>query len=90
MQIDVDLKEMVDAASTFEVEINRALAYNSDANDYVRQLEDRYDRSRGNTLPGESDELPSSDVVIQDLEEFLRTRGRESGESNDPGFRDES
>jgi len=90
LQIDVDLKEMVDAASTFEVEINRALAYNSDANDYVRQLEDRYDRSRGNTLPGASDELPSSDVVIQDLEEFLRTRGRESGESNDPGSREES
>jgi proteasome assembly chaperone (PAC2) family protein len=90
LKIDVNLKEMVDAVSTFETEINKALSFNTDANDYVRQLEEQYDRSRGNTLPGRATELPSSDVVIQDLEEFLRTRGRESGESNDSGFSEEN
>lgn len=90
LQIDIDLGEMADAASTFEAEVNRALAYNSDAADYVRQLEERYDRSMGTTLPSAPDELPSSDVVIQDLEEFLRNRGRELGGSSDPELREEN
>jgi len=74
LDLDLDLEDMAGAASSFVSDVNSALANNSDASNYVRQLEERYDRAIGAISRPPQEELPSSDIVIQDLEEFLRTR----------------
>jgi hypothetical protein len=83
--LDVDLSDLERASVRFNAQVNRAIADDADAANYIRQLEARETTSSTGTETAEepsgtSSELPSADDLVQDLEEFLRRRGQQSGE----------
>jgi proteasome assembly chaperone (PAC2) family protein len=72
----LDLSELSRASTRFNSQVSRAIASDSDVAAYVRDLEQR-DQGSGGTeateeTPGGSSELPSPDVLVRELEEFLR------------------
>ncbi|RLT40911.1 MAG: PAC2 family protein [Chloroflexi bacterium] len=64
----------------FGDQVREALEESSDVGAYIRQLEEQYDMERPSDAtrmdpadaPGGSDDLPSSDELLEDLERFLR------------------
>ncbi len=77
----LDLSELERASVRFNAQVNRAIADDADAANYIRQLEARESSSTRSAEPteeviGQSTELPSADALVQDLEEFLRRRGQ--------------
>jgi len=75
--LGLDLRELDSAASRFEQEVSEAVSGDPDASAYVRQLEERADADPEPEPAPPSQPLPSGDVVVRELEEFLR-RQRES------------
>jgi proteasome assembly chaperone (PAC2) family protein len=77
--IELDLHDLQAAAGRFEAEVSEAVAGDADAAAYVRQLEERADADEEQTepQPPPAGPLPSGDVVVKELEEFLR-RQREN------------
>lgn len=75
--LGLDLGDLGTAAKRFEEEVSEAVASDPDAAAYVRQLEERADADPDPEPPRPSGPLPSSDVVVRELEEFLR-RQREN------------
>jgi proteasome assembly chaperone (PAC2) family protein len=78
----IDLGELKEASRIFEEQVAEAVAGNPEISSYVEELERRVDEVAGQeTKPGaEGPELPSSDTVIRDLEDFLKLRRRQEGE----------
>ena len=77
-ELDLDLRDLNSAADRFDAEVSEAVASDPDAAAYVRQLEERADADTEPELPPPpSQPLPSGDVVVRELEEFLR-RQREN------------
>lgn len=75
--LSLDLRDLHSAAQRFEAEVSEAVAGDEDAAAYVRQLEERSDAEPEATPEPPSQPLPSGDVVVRELEEFLR-RQRET------------
>jgi proteasome assembly chaperone (PAC2) family protein len=75
--LNLDLGELRGAARRFEEEVSEAVASDPDAAAYVRQLEERADAEPDPEPAPPSGPLPSGDVVVRELEEFLR-RQREN------------
>ena len=76
--LDLDLRDLRRAGDRFEAEVSEAVAGDPDAAAYVRQLEERADAEQEPELGAPpAQPLPSSDVVVRELEEFLR-RQREN------------
>jgi proteasome assembly chaperone (PAC2) family protein len=75
--LELDLRELHAAAGRFEAEVTDAVAGDADAAAYVRQLEERADAEEEPAPPPPAGPLPSGEVVVRELEEFLR-RQRES------------
>ncbi|MBI4233926.1 MAG: PAC2 family protein [Chloroflexi bacterium] len=69
--IQTDLDDLRAAGSSFEAEVNKAIAGNVEIAAYLRKLEQRYDQEMRT-----AEELPSSEVIVQDLEDFLRRQQR--------------
>ncbi len=65
--IGIDPADMKASAGTYEAEVNKAISAKADVQEYVRRLERSFDVM----YPRESD-LPSSAVVLEEIEEFLR------------------
>jgi proteasome assembly chaperone (PAC2) family protein len=86
IRLDINLADLADAAAGFDTQVNRVLADNQELAVYIRRLEEQYDQAteRPSPPPQAQEELPRSDVAIQDLEEFLRGRHprREGGGGN--------
>ncbi len=69
-------------SARFEEQVREVLEESTDAGAYVRQLEEQYDTERpsqaaitgptGDALAADTDELPSPDELLDDLERFLR------------------
>ena len=77
-ELDLDLRDLNSAADRFDAEVSEAVASDPDAAAYVRQLEERADAdTEQEPPPPPSQPLPSGDVVVRELEEFLR-RQREN------------
>lgn len=74
--INLDLSDLRTASERFESEVSEAVSGDADASAYVRQLEERADAEQ-DSPPEPPTPLPSSDIVVKELEEFLR-RQRES------------
>ena len=76
VDFDVDLEELREDAQSYEVEVNEAIAKQSDVSAYVQTLEKRYDDA--NEPDGD---MPSSDAMVEEFEEFLRSQqpGRPDG-----------
>jgi proteasome assembly chaperone (PAC2) family protein len=72
--LSLDLGELESAAERFESEVSEAVAQDADASAYVRQLEERADADVDPEpeFRPPSQPLPSGDVVVRELEEFLR------------------
>lgn len=76
-ELEIDRAELDDAAARFKVQVSRAIASDSDVAAYVRQLEQRDPVADVPEEVGDTPtELPSSDVLVRELEEFLRRGGR--------------
>ena len=76
LEVDVPLGRMVRAATAFDAQLNEATAKNTEVSDYVRSLEERFD-AESETLPGPPPELPATETIVKDIEEFLRRSARE-------------
>jgi proteasome assembly chaperone (PAC2) family protein len=91
LDLRVNLRELLAGASHFQERVSTVVAQDPEAANYVRQLEDRLalgledDISAaaelehsvaGESRPRSSGELPSADVLIQDIEELLRQNRR--------------
>lgn len=71
--LEIDRSELEEAATRFNVQVARAIANDSDVAAYVRQLEERDPVGDGAEEAVDTPaELPSSDVLVRELEEFLR------------------
>ena len=67
-----DLKTLQQEADEFDVEVDSIIRANPEASAYVRRLEERV----GTSAESEGGpQLPPNDVLIRDLEEFLRRGG---------------
>jgi proteasome assembly chaperone (PAC2) family protein len=79
-----DLTELERASVRFNAQVARAIADDADVASYIRQLEAR---ASGNDSARETPEeetppssgLPNADVLVQELEDFLRRRGQPPG-----------
>ena len=78
VSFDADLEEIREAGEKFGTELSRVVEKDNDLAPYVRRLERRYDAARA-----EEEELPSPDVLVEDLEEFLKSQrdARDGGEA---------
>jgi proteasome assembly chaperone (PAC2) family protein len=81
--LGLDLSKFEKAVGDFESEVARAIASNPEIAAYVQELERRSDAlSEEEVVPGaEGAELPSGEVLIEELEEFLKGR-REEDQDN--------
>lgn len=77
LEVEVPLGRMVRASAAFDQQLNDATSRNSEVSDYVRTLEERVD-SEGDDFDFDHDdddedgELPASETIVQDIEDFLR------------------
>ena len=78
LELPVSLAEFAGASEAFETQMAKFLEGNPEIRTYVQRLEERYDEWSSSEATTSSEELPSSDVVIEELEEFLRRRHPDS------------
>lgn len=76
--LSLDLRRVERQAARFDVQVNEAVAGNTEIATYVRQLEEQQGRSGEEAAPTE--ELPSGEALVQELEEYLRRRQAQEGE----------
>lgn len=91
LNLRVNLRELLVGASHFQERVSLVVAQDPEATNYVRQLEERlasgleedapliaeHEHSvAGEPRPRSSGDLPSADVLIQDIEELLRQNRR--------------
>lgn len=69
IDIDVDLEELYIAGKTYQEEVDKVIAKQPDVSRYVGRLERRYDESRT-----ASEEIPSPETMVEELENFLRSQ----------------
>ncbi len=67
VDFDIDLDELRLAGEAFEEEINKVIAGEPELIAYVQRLERRYD-----VEVDSSEEIPSPEILVRDLEDFLR------------------
>lgn len=85
LDLPVDVSDLDRAAIRFNRQIAEAIAIDEEVARYVRQLEERAAMASADTQPGDSTEpeptgtgdLPNPDVIVRQLEEFLRQRGQD-------------
>ena len=84
LSLDVDLRELQEMGVAFDAQVSEAIAKNPEVSEYVRRLEEKegiqIQEERHEERADAPGELPSSDSLIKDLEDFLR-RQRPAGES---------
>lgn len=80
LEVDVPLGRMVRAATAFDAQLNEATAKNSEVSEYVRLLEERFDEELGGQPSQPAADLPTTESIVRDIEEFLRRSSREERE----------
>jgi uncharacterized protein YdeI (YjbR/CyaY-like superfamily) len=75
----LDLHDVESAVSDFETKVAEVIANNPAVASYVRQLEEREadEGDEAEAPPRRESELPSSDQLVQELEQFLRQQRRD-------------
>ena len=71
IDIDVDLEELYIAGNTYQEEVDKVISKQPDVSRYVRRLERRYDEART-----ASEEIPSPETMVEELENFLRSQSQ--------------
>ena len=69
VDFEADLEELRLAGEAFEGEVTKAISKQGDLSAYVQRLEQRYDAA--SELTGD---IPSSDDMVKELEEFLKSQ----------------
>ena len=83
LDLELDLAELAGQADSFDAQVSEIVSRNSEVAEYVRQLEQREGGpSEEGSPPTPPVELPSSDLLIKELEEFLKRRPTD-GEEGD-------
>lgn len=75
LDVEVRLGRMVRASTSFDTQLNEATSKNEEVSEYVRTLEERVDHELRRSEPAA--ELPATDKIVQDIEEFLRRTSQE-------------
>ena len=78
IDIDVDLEEIQIAGHAYQEEVNKVIARQPDVSNYVRRLEKRYDDARTVT-----EEIPSPETMVQELENFLKSQNRSEDDADE-------
>ena len=73
----LDMEELRSAARTFDDEVGKAVSRDSQIDSYVTKLEERYDEAAVLTMT----EMPKSEELVRELEEFLKDQQRRDGGS---------
>jgi hypothetical protein len=82
LPMKLDLVEIQAAADEFMAGLDRALEGQQQVVEYVKQLEERYDREVAGA-PGGPGSEPETRALIEELEQFLRRRPNgDQGETN--------
>ena len=79
LELPLDLSELAEAASTFDGEVEEALAKDEQLRTYVTKLEGRYDDAL------DDPEILDPAEVVRDLEQFLRSEQRRRPGDGDGG-----
>ncbi len=79
LDLHLDLTSLEEQVRAFEQQVTGAIASNPEVAAHILELERRIDAAQAGGAEAEVGELPGSDIVIKDLEDFLR-RQRGSGE----------
>jgi proteasome assembly chaperone (PAC2) family protein len=75
LELEVPLGRMVRASAAFDAQLNEATAKNTEVLEYVRTLEERVDaEANAPELPAE---LPATESIMKDIEDFLRQSSKE-------------
>ena len=69
VDFNVDMAELQQAATTFQSEVSNTIAKQPEVTAYVQRLEQRYDAAHQ-----QSEEIPSPDDMVNELEEFLKSQ----------------
>lgn len=77
MLLDDELKELNETGVVWETEVERAISNEEDITQYVKMLERRYDSEVTSEQQGEP--MPSSEAMVAELEEFLKTEREQPG-----------
>jgi len=72
--LHLDLEELDQAVRRFEAQVDAIVAQSPEAAAYVKELETRADAAQDTETSDDEMELPPSEALIKDLEEFLRRR----------------
>lgn len=75
LDLELDVSRFDEAVETFRAQCDQAIARNDSVQAHVRQLEQQYDATAGET----QDEVPDPNQLIRDVEDFLREE-REDGD----------
>ena len=75
VDFDLDLTELRSAGEAFETEVSKVISQKADVSNYVKRLEQRHDAAQET-----SDDIPSPDEMVKELEEFLRSQ-RQRGQN---------
>lgn len=77
LEVEVPLGRMVRASAAFDAQLTEATAKNSEVSEYVRNLEEKIDAEAENAELASATELPATDKIVEDIENFLRRSSRE-------------
>jgi proteasome assembly chaperone (PAC2) family protein len=77
LSLEVPLGRMVRASAAFDAQLNEATSRNSEVSDYVRSLEERIDSEAEGEDAEFEEELPATESIVKDIEDFLRGSSRD-------------
>jgi proteasome assembly chaperone (PAC2) family protein len=75
LSVEVPLGRMVRASAAFDQQLTEATSKNDEVSEYVKTLEERVDAERELETP--QIELPATENILEDIENFLRRSGRQ-------------
>ncbi len=84
LELPVSLQEMAGASQAFETQVEQLLADNAEIRSYVRRLEERYDDALDPEENESPTDLPTAQVAIEEIEEFLRRQHPEESAGDPP------
>ena len=83
LNLEIEMSELEEATRAFDNQISRGITQNIEWQQLLRELEERYDRRSQAQMSDPRNGPSNPDVVIEDLEAFLRQQKQRLG-NEDP------
>lgn len=77
LSLPLDLEDFRQVAESFDRQVDEAVAKNPELQEYVKQLEQSVDQAQEATQEAAEEEMPSPAALVEDLEDYLRRKGKE-------------